>query len=464
MKKLWFVAVVMLLSTSLRTEEKRWQLEFSYRHPRRVVLDLPMEGLTYYWYILYTVKNNTDRTVPLNVRLWIVTDDKEKYKESIYPEAQDEIFGNLGKEYPTFVDAPSELKPGDSATIVSVFKNIKPTARKLSLLVRGTIQPEVLTVWEGAVEYEDFILRYDYDFPGPPYKPPSNLVFRSRDTIIERKKLDLSKLPSQQELQKIRQEIIRVHTEAMKAVQTLREFSVEEKPTEELEYKQPRWLVQTLRALARRGLSHTDFRVEFEESFEFNGRAIKSTGLVLYKAPGLSRVERVRPLGSGVSIKEILIYDGKTLSRFTKTKTGGPSLRHWKMSDIRPGWVTVKGYPELGLSELINPALCWLMLSPGVEDFEKLEGGDAIRLHIVGQWLDHSLLTSPVAPSFFSPLLSGKGDVVVDIETGLARTMLFESAGGKVRMMLTFKSPQISAGLTEKDITAQPSALPPSQP
>jgi hypothetical protein len=54
---------------------KSWQLEFEFEDPRRLVIQVPGESKPrVYWYMLYTVTNNSNRDVQFMPRFEIVTD------------------------------------------------------------------------------------------------------------------------------------------------------------------------------------------------------------------------------------------------------------------------------------------------------------------------------------------------------------------------------------------------------
>jgi hypothetical protein len=88
-----------------------WRLDIDYHDPQRISVRLPGEkSERTYWYVLYTVTNNTDREVPFYPTFDIVTDKLEVIEggDNINPVVYDAIKARHKKAYPFFV-YPSEM-------------------------------------------------------------------------------------------------------------------------------------------------------------------------------------------------------------------------------------------------------------------------------------------------------------------------------------------------------------------
>ncbi len=173
---------------SAGSSAESWQLEFSFHDPQRLTLTLPGQSEpTSFWYVLYTVTNNTGRDVQFFPSFKLVTDTLNVVTAGDYvnPDVYDVIKARHKKEFPFFVP-PTKitgllLQGADNArTSVAVFRTFDPKADAFTIYasgLSGEITRMVNPAFEpGEDESEDnprfFILRrtlaIHYALPGEP--------------------------------------------------------------------------------------------------------------------------------------------------------------------------------------------------------------------------------------------------------------------------------------------------------
>jgi hypothetical protein len=87
---------------------KSWQLQFEFEDPRRLVIQLPGESKPrVYWYMLYTVTNNSNRDVQFMPRFEIVTDNLQVLETDVT--ADPAVFAAIKKIHTK--DRPFLLEP-----------------------------------------------------------------------------------------------------------------------------------------------------------------------------------------------------------------------------------------------------------------------------------------------------------------------------------------------------------------
>jgi hypothetical protein len=127
-----------------------WVLEFQYRDPRFIVVELPGEGRQLLWYMTYRVMNTSDKPRLFLPRFTIVTDAGKVYQDTIIPRAERAI---TAKEDPvrrltqpyqnsvTMSAAPIEPSKAESLPIVhygvAIWKDVDMKAKSFSVFVEG---------------------------------------------------------------------------------------------------------------------------------------------------------------------------------------------------------------------------------------------------------------------------------------------------------------------------------------
>jgi hypothetical protein len=124
---------------------KGWQLDFEFHDPTRITLTLPGRSEpTTFWYLLYTVTNNTGREVEFYPTFHLVTDTLEVVEggDHIHPKVYDDIRARHRKQYPFLVVPPGThgvLNQGSDnrRASVAVFRDFDPQASAFAVYVGG---------------------------------------------------------------------------------------------------------------------------------------------------------------------------------------------------------------------------------------------------------------------------------------------------------------------------------------
>ncbi len=103
MRRLIVGVLVMLMSVPVLGYPKpnpvplSWQLDFRFENIRRIDVELPGEGVQTFWYMIYTVTNNSDQDVVFHPEFTIVTDDLDVVKAGV--DVPPEVYKKIRKQY-----------------------------------------------------------------------------------------------------------------------------------------------------------------------------------------------------------------------------------------------------------------------------------------------------------------------------------------------------------------------------
>lgn len=167
---------------------KSWDLEFEFFDPARIEVALPGEERpTTFWYLIYTVTNNSGREVLFYPQFDLVTDTLNVVQggDHVSPTVFDAIRARHGKLHP-FLTEPLKvggklLQGTDNArTSVAIFRDFDPQASRFTVFAGG-LSGEVARVpnpafdpaaGESEQNPQFFTLRktlaIPYDLPGDP--------------------------------------------------------------------------------------------------------------------------------------------------------------------------------------------------------------------------------------------------------------------------------------------------------
>jgi len=112
--------------------EKAWALDIALHDPQRIKVRLPGEDAARtYWYVLYTVTNNTGQDVPFFPTFHLVTDalDVIEGGDGISPTVYDAVKARHQQVYPFFVFPPEvygTLRQGEDNALTSAIAFIPP--------------------------------------------------------------------------------------------------------------------------------------------------------------------------------------------------------------------------------------------------------------------------------------------------------------------------------------------------
>lgn len=143
-----------------RESALRWKLEIApdtstIRNPAGRMSLTPKRGgrRQVYWYLVYTVKNLHDESVPVSTHMRMTTDaSDEVFHEGYYPAAIQRIRQRWGDDVKHMLSLKDyELGPGETVRAVAIFQLFKPDttpprpfeegADKLTIHVSGIVDP-----------------------------------------------------------------------------------------------------------------------------------------------------------------------------------------------------------------------------------------------------------------------------------------------------------------------------------
>lgn len=162
-----------------------WELSFEFHDPQRFTVSLPGHGTQTYWYMLYTVANESGEDVQFFPSFTLVTDQLEVIEagDGVSPTVVDKIRERHEKLYPFFagplaVTGPLLQGADNGRTSVAVFRDFDPKTDRFTVFVSG-LSGEIARVKNPAFDSEKpeseenqrfFALRktlaIEYHFPG----------------------------------------------------------------------------------------------------------------------------------------------------------------------------------------------------------------------------------------------------------------------------------------------------------
>jgi hypothetical protein len=146
-----FVAMMGLVWTSLAVGFPKpspvpveWELGFKFQDLQRITVDVPGEGRQTFWYMVYTVTNDTGKDVIFHPEMTLVTDtlQEEHQMVEVAPEVCSKIQQEYKATYP-WLEHPSKmvgkmLQGKDNARdSVAIWPDFDPKARKVTVYVGG---------------------------------------------------------------------------------------------------------------------------------------------------------------------------------------------------------------------------------------------------------------------------------------------------------------------------------------
>lgn len=154
-----------------------WELEFSYRLPRRIVVQLPDRPATAYWYLPYTVVNRSDDERMFMPIFELVTEDGKVIRSdnNVPRRVFDQIKSrekNQFMEHPIGVSGTIRLGEAQARDSVAIWEEPMPEMGRFSIYVGG-LSGESTTVGAGEQKVIlrkslqlNYLIRGDEIYPG----------------------------------------------------------------------------------------------------------------------------------------------------------------------------------------------------------------------------------------------------------------------------------------------------------
>lgn len=121
-----------------------WVLDFKFKDPRLITVDIPGRGRKVVWYLWYQLTNNTGQPHTPILDFELVTHDKPGvYHDQIFPKAQEAIQRIEGGELKNSVTMAQPLLPSKPeaaprvVTGVAMWDDVNPDSNRYSIFISG---------------------------------------------------------------------------------------------------------------------------------------------------------------------------------------------------------------------------------------------------------------------------------------------------------------------------------------
>jgi len=424
---------------SFLVDPAHWALAFDNDTPKPLVIDDPTGPLVYYWYMVYRVKNPSDR--PLPCRLDLSLELQIQKATTAYPDVHDPVAERqletkiVQKPLLNCVELRAKpLAKGESREAVAIFRigTKQPDFDRMTIYVRGLAARRHLgRAADGDTrQFRDRVLNLRYLYAVSRWKTGKELKVDGEAWTLEQVKVS------------DRAEATTEHSEALsKRLQELR------KKAEDLRKKVPSTdgsktpprssrgrsaaglasagpavgrpapkLLKALRTVADRWRSG---RATFTETVGRDASRQTATGTIYLGKQRKFAIERILKLAAAQAIQELRVFDGRTLWAQTTTKEFGHSVRRCDRDAARKQWRAVDGRPEVDFATVANPVQAW-----------RLFGDDLVHLGIE-RLADEGAYVFEIRPDKkLQPVLTGP----------LSSEVLYKAAGRRVRFWIGAKS------------------------
>lgn len=169
-----------------------WVLEFIFRNPRYIMVDIPGKGRKLVWYMTYKVVNRSDKPRQFIPQFTLVTEKGDTYPDAILPRAEKAV---LAREDPTATlynsvtissqpipPTPEESLPQARYGVV-FWEDVDMTAKQFTVYVTG-LSNGYVTVKDpktGEVVVRRKTLKMEFVKPGDIYNPTEKEIRFSGD-------------------------------------------------------------------------------------------------------------------------------------------------------------------------------------------------------------------------------------------------------------------------------------------
>jgi len=429
-------------------EESFWVLSFSNETPKPLVIESLDGGHTYYWYMVYHLKNTNDKPVPseLSFKLELTLAKQTSTYSDVSDLPAKRHLATKVVERP-LMDSPelakTLMKPGEAREGVAIFR-LGPDSvdfDRMVISVKGLTQRRPLgREGESNVrKFRDriFILKYNYvpsrwttgkdlkldEVEGEFWKLVESEATDRTDAQDEKAKETLKKLDELRAI--IDKELGRVPLPEPGKAAPKAAPKAEPKGEPKAEPKasigptsgeaaaplraQSAKLLAELRATSGRRKAARATFTEVIGAGENQRRTV--TGTLLVGPGGKMAIERLQGLATGQTLKETRVFDGETLWAQTSAKDVGDVVRRWAAAGAKKEWCQLDGRPEVDFATIVNPARAWRLFGDGLvflgsEQLEKEAAyvfevrPDARYAAIISGPLSGDLLGLPAAKRF----------------------------------------------------------------
>jgi len=416
-----------------------WALAFENDTPKPLVLDDPAGRLTYYWYMVYRVKNPNPRALPCRLDLSLKL--RLKDEDFAYPDVNDRMAEQrLEKKIEqrpllNCVEVSASLiKPGESREGVAIFRlgHKAQDFDAMTIFARGlAAQRTVAGKGDPTTgrKVRERVLNLRYSFAASKWTTGKEL--KLNDDLWTLEDVDVSNLNHTDRSSE--EEAAKKLKELQDRIKKLRDQLPPEEPkppdsasarqgaTElgagSLDGQTTAKIAQALRDVAAKMRA---CRATFVETVGRQGeRQTKAEGTVYLGKDGKFAIERILAAGTPEALKEFRVFDGNTLWAQTTTKEFGDSVRRCDREKTRRQWHSVDGRPEVDFATAANPVQAW-----------RLFGSDLVHLGVERLEKEGAYVFEVRPPKALEPVLTGP----------LSSEVLYKAAGRRVRFWVGARS------------------------
>jgi len=434
-----FVVLLALAAPCLVYGAAPWTLDIENDTPKHIAL-AGKEGHTHYWYLVFRVKNPgaEPRQMQLAFTLELqLAKDVSTYGDVYAPIAErrvedDRVERPLANRH----DLRREpLAPGKEIEGIVFFRvgERPPDFDKMTIHVRGLVETRTLGREDATsnvrkFRHRDLLLRYN--FVPSRWSSGKELKYVSEDwtlVTVDAADRESSADDAAAEVSE-RIKALREKIEAQKNKLPPRDTKAPGKTSAAplgsgipVGKANPA-LVAGLRAKAD---AHKSVRAAYTEVLGQKNRAQTAGGAILLGSDGAFSIERVLNVGTGRSLKERRVYDGKSLWSHIATREMGDIVKRWKADATKKEWRTAPGRTDVSFATIVNPFSAWRVFGDDLAHMgiEKLDTGLAYVFEVKPGDTYRALLDGPLSGELLGKALGRRVRFWVDAKTGIQLRM-----------------------------------------
>ncbi len=188
-KKILLFPFLLFLFPSFNLVGGRWYFDVEYGKLKPISLKTGLHEWHTWWYIILTVKNNTDAPRPLNLLARAETDTKKTARAVFRPMVRRAIEKKEGKKLANLISLRGTLEDGKSIDCVIILEDLDPLADRIDIRIQGLsayVYREVKTVYKEIREFVIPMLRQGDEFEV--FRNPVKKLF-PRWEVVKKEKL-----------------------------------------------------------------------------------------------------------------------------------------------------------------------------------------------------------------------------------------------------------------------------------
>ncbi|MFW6164343.1 MAG: LolA family protein [Planctomycetota bacterium] len=433
-------AVVGAGENPFATDPDHWALAFENDTPKPLVLDDPAGRLTYYWYMVYRVSNPNDRAVPckLDVTLLLELKDQQWTFEDVADRVAEQHLEKRAVQRPLLNGLEirqKPIEPDETREGVAIFRIGKKAKDfdHMTVQVRG-LAKERIVKGQGEPEtgrvFRQRVLNIQYQYVPSRWAAGKELKVDDEVWTLENVEVSNQEPQDDQPEKSAAERLEELRKKAEELRKRMPPEDVKGPPASSSKRRAPPGLpagprsgqtaAKILQALCQVADKTRTARVAFVETIGPRGeRRQRAEGTLYLGKDGRFAAERILNAGTPQAIKELRIFDGKTLWAQTTTKEFGDSVRRCDCATIREECCCVDGRPEVDFATVANPVQAW-----------RLFGSDLVHLGVERLEREGAYVFEVRPSEAFEPVLTGP----------LSCEALYKAAGRRVRFWIGARS------------------------